>query len=147
MTQHVPATTRPAPAEPAVLHPAHAPRHAHAPQHARALTRALRHDIEAAHWAPTSLERRLCELLLTAAAGDGALTAPRVRAALAEGAMTFLFENDGRLAALLASLLPLLTEPAADAADPTAAAAVDDAYALLDRITRPAAPALARAEG
>ncbi|MEU8773865.1 hypothetical protein [Streptomyces sp. NPDC048606] len=133
MNQHVSATARRTPASRTA-----------APDRVRALVRALRQDIEAARWTPTPLEQRLCELLLTASAGDGTLTAPRVRAALAEGTMTLIHENDGRLAGLLGSLLPLLTGPGTD---PATAGAVDEAHALLDRITRPAALHAARAGG
>ncbi|MCX4681805.1 hypothetical protein OG413_42130 [Streptomyces sp. NBC_01433] len=60
-------------------------------------------------WTPTPLERRIAGLLTVAAAGDGLLTAERVRTALWEGAVAFVQENGGELAALLADLLPVLT--------------------------------------
>lgn len=60
-------------------------------------------------WTPTPLERRVAGLLTVAAAGDGLLTAERVRAALWEGAVALVQDNGGELAALLADLLPVLT--------------------------------------
>ncbi|MCX5197274.1 hypothetical protein OOK31_25810 [Streptomyces sp. NBC_00249] len=155
MTKHAPTPARSAAAEPAAATrvrpqtPARSDTYDPASPEPADLIAALRQDADADRWAPTALELRLCELLLTASAGDGTLTAPRIRAALAEGAMSFITENGGRVAALLASLLPLLAEPGTS---PARAAVVDAAYTLLDRITllaRPAAGAGAgrRAEG
>ncbi|MEE1736260.1 hypothetical protein PUR49_07060 [Streptomyces sp. BE147] len=68
---------------------------------------ALVADARGGSWAPTPLERRIAGLLAAAAAGDGLLTADRVRAALWEGSLALVQENDGRLARLLAGLLSL----------------------------------------
>ncbi|WP_392894328.1 hypothetical protein [Streptomyces sp. LN699] len=155
MTTHAPSSTRPVLPEPAAL------------TRVRSLLATLSRDHTSARWAPTALEARIGELLLTASAGDGALTAPRLRAALAEGSMTFLADNGGRLALLLGSVLELLTSPGPagpgaaghaapeDPYDPEhareaalhareAADAVDAVHALLDRITRDPGP---RADG
>ncbi|MEU9800520.1 hypothetical protein [Streptomyces sp. NPDC051000] len=150
MTTHAPPPTRSALPEPAAL------------TRVRSLLRTLDRDHTNARWAPTALEIRIGELLLTASAGDGALTAPRLRAAFAEGSMTFLADNGGRLALLLGAVLELPTfpgpagpgasedpyhaEPAHEAAEHarTAVDAMDAVHALLDRIAR--GPAL-RADG
>ncbi|NBE53873.1 hypothetical protein [Streptomyces boluensis] len=63
---------------------------------------------ECGAWTPAPLERRIAELLAVATAGDGLLTADRVRAALWEGAFPLFQENDGRLAALLSQTLKVL---------------------------------------
>jgi len=69
-------------------------------------------------WVPTVLERRIATLLSLASAGDGLLTADRVRHALWEGALTLHQENGGRLGALLSELLSALDRPkAADVPD------------------------------
>ncbi|MGY3677171.1 hypothetical protein [Streptomyces sp. TE33382] len=71
---------------------------------------ALVADARGGFWTPTPLERRIAGLLAVAAAGDGLLTADRVRAALWEGSLALVQENDGRLARLLAGLLSLPEE-------------------------------------
>ncbi|MFD5885358.1 hypothetical protein ACFWHQ_05125 [Streptomyces sp. NPDC060334] len=116
MTTHAPSSTRPVLPEPAAL------------TRVRTLLATLSRDHASARWAPTALEARIGELLLTASAGDGALTAPRLRAALAEGSMSFLADNGGRLALLLGAVLELLISPGP--ADPGAAgpAAPEDPY-------------------
>ncbi|MGI5448407.1 hypothetical protein ACQEVM_22105 [Streptomyces sp. CA-243310] len=154
MTTHALPSTRPVLPERAAL------------TRVRTLLATLSRDHASARWAPTALEARVGELLLTASAGDGALTAPRLRAALAEGSMSFLADNGGRLALLLGAVLELLISPgptdpgAARPAAPEdpydaehtretaarereaaghareAADAVDAVHAILDRITR-----------
>ncbi|MDI9883341.1 hypothetical protein QMZ92_02705 [Streptomyces sp. HNM0645] len=66
----------------------------------------LAEDMVGGRWAPSPLERRIAELLILAAAGDGQLTETRIRAAFWEGSCSFLQDNGGRLAALLGDLLP-----------------------------------------
>ncbi|MER5774375.1 hypothetical protein ABT144_08800 [Streptomyces sp. NPDC002039] len=126
MTTHAPSSTRPVLPEPAAL------------TRVRTLLATLSRDHTSARWTPTALEARIGELLLTASAGDGALTPPRLRAALAEGSMTFLADNGGRLALLLGAVLELLISPGP--ADPGAAgpAAPEDPYDA-DHAREPAA--------
>jgi hypothetical protein len=89
----------------------------------------LDRDLASGQWVPTALERRIAEILVIASAGDGELTAPRIRAAVKEGAESFLRENDGRLAALLGDLFPAVSGP-----QPAPLAAVAEAQTLLARI-------------
>jgi len=106
------------------------------------LTRAWERGV----WTPTRLEQRIATLLSVATAGDGTLTAPRVREALWEGTVPLFRENGGRLAALLSASLRALevTGPVDDGQpqcapgpqgtghdDGCPAAALDDAGRLL----------------
>ncbi|MEU3776076.1 hypothetical protein AB0F11_23240 [Streptomyces sp. NPDC032472] len=72
---------------------------------AGALAGHLSDDLSAGRWTPTGLDRRLARFLLTASAGDGQLTAERLRAVLQEGGEPFLHQPDNRFAALLARLI------------------------------------------
>ncbi|MEV0929027.1 hypothetical protein AB0I99_28630 [Streptomyces spongiicola] len=62
-------------------------------------------------------------LLITSAAGDGVLTARRIRAALWEGAVVITQENDGRFAQALGDLVAVLDDPRFAAFDVVDAAA------------------------
>ncbi|WP_371618350.1 hypothetical protein [Streptomyces sp. NBC_00454] len=70
------------------------------------LALALSDDLAAGRWTPTHLDRRLACHLAAASAGDGQLTAERIRTALWEGGEPFLRQPDNRFAALLAQLVP-----------------------------------------
>ncbi len=95
----------------------------------RNLTAELARDLATARWTPTELESRIAERLLTSAAGDGALTGPRIRGVLWEGSMALTRANDGRLAGLLASLAPVVDEP--ELSDRVLMA---DVHTVLDRV-------------
>ncbi|MFE2529350.1 hypothetical protein ACFXEL_34580 [Streptomyces sp. NPDC059382] len=128
MTTHAPSSTRPVLPEPAAL------------TRVRTLLATLSRDHVGARWAPTALEARIGELLLTASAGDGALTAPRLRAALTEGSMSFLADNGGRLAQLLGAVLELLISPGPAGPGAAGPAAPEDPYDA-EYTGEPAAPA------
>ncbi|MGR4883492.1 hypothetical protein ACIPUC_29335 [Streptomyces sp. LARHCF249] len=89
------------------------------------LARDLADDLAAGRWTPTHLDRRLARFLATASAGDGRLTAERLRTALWEGGEPFLRQPDNRFASLLAQLVP------------GTASVLDEAtvHALLQRLT------------
>ncbi|MFE9256713.1 hypothetical protein [Streptomyces sp. NPDC006879] len=97
--------------------------------HVRLMADELAQDFTAGRWAPSALEIRITDILLTATAGDGALTGPRIRAALWEGSFTFTAENGGRLATLLACAVPLVSEP-----ELKDAAVVETVHELLTRV-------------
>ena len=78
---------------------------------ARSSVEDLLADLRTGSWRPTPLEVRVAGLLLTSAAGDGLLTPRRIRAALWEGAVTLVHDNDGRFARALAGLVPVLDDP------------------------------------
>lgn len=90
-----------------------------------ALARELADDLTAGRWTPTHLDRRLARFLVTASAGDGRLTAERLRTALWEGGEPLLRQLDNRFASLLAHLVP------------GTASVLDEAtvHALLQRLT------------
>ncbi|MFG3410031.1 hypothetical protein [Streptomyces sp. NPDC048142] len=90
-----------------------------------ALARDLADDLTAGRWTPTQLDRHLARFLVTASAGDGQLTAERLRTALWEGGEPWLRQPDSRFASLLARLAP------------GTASVLDDAtvHALLHRLT------------
>ncbi|MGW0363384.1 hypothetical protein [Streptomyces sp. NPDC002990] len=87
----------------------------------------LSDDLAAGRWTPTPLDRRLARLLVITSAGDGQLTAERLRAALWEGGEPLLRQPDNRFASLLAQLI-------LGTASVTDEAAV---HALLRRLTPP----------
>ncbi|GGU59571.1 hypothetical protein FHX79_111675 [Streptomyces cavourensis] len=95
----------------------------------RSLTAELTQDLATARWTPTELESHIADLLLTSAAGDGALTGQRIRGVLWEGSMALTRANDGRLAGLLASLAPVADEP-----ELSDRALMADVHAVLDRV-------------
>ncbi|MCY0935177.1 hypothetical protein [Streptomyces sp. H34-S4] len=68
--------------------------------------RELTDDLTAGRWTPTRLDRSLARYLVVASAGDGQLTAERLRAALREGGEPLLRQPDNRFASLLARLVP-----------------------------------------
>ncbi|MFC7825446.1 hypothetical protein [Streptomyces sp. NPDC057375] len=68
------------------------------------LTASLARDLTTGAWLPGPLERRLARRLLDACAGDGALTADRLRAVLWEGDIALTHAGEGRLATLFAGL-------------------------------------------
>ncbi|MFD6184750.1 hypothetical protein [Streptomyces goshikiensis] len=74
-------------------------------------------DFRAGAWFPTPLERRVADILITATAADGMLTAGRIRAALWEGSLTMIEDNGGRFAHVLGDLVPVLDEPELTALD------------------------------
>ncbi|MEV0966964.1 hypothetical protein AB0J25_31130 [Streptomyces sp. NPDC049910] len=90
---------------------------------ARHRVEALMADFRTGSWQPTPLERRIAHLLITSAAGDGMLTARRIRAALWEGAVAITQENGGRFAQALGDLVPVLDDPQLAALDVVDAAA------------------------
>ncbi|MFD3675611.1 hypothetical protein [Streptomyces sp. NPDC058613] len=95
------------------------------------LARDLDDDLTAGRWTPTHLDRSLARYLVVATAGDGQLTAERLRTALWEGGEPLLRQPDSRFASLLAQLVP------------GAASVLDDAtvHALLRRLApRPSPP-------
>ncbi|MFM9372888.1 hypothetical protein [Streptomyces sp. Da 82-17] len=98
--------------------PVHPPRDAAVALRAHA--ERLAAEWERGGWAPSRLERRIGTLLSVATAGDGMLTAVRVRHALWEGSVPLLRENGGRLAVLLATALRALEadSPLADGHPP-----------------------------
>ncbi|MEU0247411.1 class I SAM-dependent methyltransferase [Streptomyces sp. NPDC006235] len=83
----------------------------------RAAAGTLADDLAAGRWSPVTLERVLSRQLLISAPGDGDLTPAIVRSVFWEGSEAFLRENDGRLAALLADLLPVLEAGGEEAAE------------------------------
>ncbi|WP_256104139.1 hypothetical protein [Streptomyces sp. ODS05-4] len=88
-------------------------------------------------WRPTLLETRIAALLLTATAGDGMLTAHRVRAALWEGGLPLTHAaGGGRFAQLLGDLVPVLDDPWLAALD-----IVDAAGELVGAVASTTAPA------
>ncbi|WP_345620883.1 hypothetical protein [Streptomyces ziwulingensis] len=95
-----------------------------------ALTAVLTRDLTTGAWRPGPLERRLARHLLLASAGDGALTADRVRAALWEGDVALIHAGEGRLARLLAHLLAAAQAPAGPATE----ARDETARTLLERL-------------
>ncbi|MFE9251280.1 hypothetical protein [Streptomyces sp. NPDC007088] len=94
-----------------------------------ALTDSLAGDLTDGTWRPVPLERRLARLLLVGAAGDGELTAERIRAVAWEGHVALTQVGEGRLARLLTRLLAEAREPATGEAPPGNAA-----RALLERL-------------
>ncbi|MEU9145065.1 hypothetical protein [Streptomyces sp. NPDC048349] len=70
------------------------------------LAQDLADDLTAGRWTPTHLDRRLARFLVTTSAGDGQLTAQRLRAAFWEGGEPLLRQPDVRFASLLARLIP-----------------------------------------
>ncbi|MGW7409777.1 hypothetical protein ACWGI9_39800 [Streptomyces sp. NPDC054833] len=78
---------------------------------ARGSVEGLLADLRTGTWRPTPLEVRVAGLLLTSVVGDGLLTSRRIRAALWEGAVTMVHDNDGRFARTLAGLVPVLDDP------------------------------------
>ncbi|MEU3684632.1 hypothetical protein AB0E99_27430 [Streptomyces sp. NPDC030592] len=99
------------------------------------LTASLARDLTTGAWLPGPLERRLARRLLDACAGDGALTADRLRAVLWEGDIALTHAGEGRLATLFAQLAASTAPPSPSgrsrlAAPPppgTAAEAAEDA--------------------
>ncbi|MGW6984063.1 hypothetical protein ACWGE1_32255 [Streptomyces sp. NPDC054932] len=87
----------------------------------------LSDDLTAGRWTPTHLDRRLAQYLVVTSAGDGQLTAERLRTALWEGGEPLLRQPDSRFASLLAQLIP------------GTASVLDDAtvHALLRRLAPP----------
>ncbi|MCP3819292.1 hypothetical protein NLX86_14625 [Streptomyces sp. A3M-1-3] len=85
----------------------------------------LSDDLTAGRWTPSHLDRRLARFLVLTSAGDGQLTADRLRTALWEGGEPLLRQPDSRFASLLAQLIP------------GTASVLDDAtvHALLRRLT------------
>ncbi|MEV0844554.1 hypothetical protein AB0J21_01475 [Streptomyces sp. NPDC049954] len=94
-----------------------------------ALTDTLARDLAAGTWRPGPLERRLARLLLVGAAGDGELTADRVRAVAWEGHVALTQAGEGRLARLFTQLLAVAQDP-----ESAAGPAGDTARALLERL-------------
>lgn len=82
----------------------------------------LAEDLAGGSWAPNELERTLARRLVTASAGTGLLTVAALRAVFWEGSEAFPRENGGRLAGLLAAVLPVVE---ADGLDPAVAAVLD----------------------
>ena len=92
------------------------------------LTAALAQDLAAGSWCPGPLERSLARRLLLASAGDGELTADRVRTVLWEGAVAVHHVGEGRLASLLGQLVAVAVARTPDAG------AGSGARLLLERI-------------
>ncbi|MFI9778682.1 hypothetical protein ACIHCV_28885 [Streptomyces sp. NPDC051956] len=89
----------------------------------------LARDLDAGRWTPSPLERTIAGLLVDAAAGDGALTAARIQAAFWEGSLSLVQDHGGRLASVLADLLPVTEDPG-----PDARAVLATAHDLLTRV-------------
>jgi SAM-dependent methyltransferase len=83
----------------------------------RKVTEALAEDLAAGRWSPSELERVLSRQLLISVADDEYLAPTVVRNAFWEGSEAFLRENGGRLATLLADLLPVLEAGGDEAAE------------------------------
>lgn len=94
-----------------------------------ALTDTLARDLTAGTWRPGPLERRLARLLLVGAAGDGELTADRVRSVAWEGHVALTQVGEGRLARLFTQLLAVARDP-----EHGAGPSGDSARALLERL-------------
>ncbi|WP_320779350.1 hypothetical protein [Streptomyces sp. CRN 30] len=77
-----------------------------------ASTAALAADLDGGRWVPGPLERTLASRLLLACAGDGQLTAVRLRDTLWEGSVALTYAGGGRLARLLAHAHEVAEEPA-----------------------------------
>jgi SAM-dependent methyltransferase len=83
----------------------------------RAAAEALGRDLAAGAWSPVELEKVLARQLLDSAAAGGTFTPAAVRSVFREGSEAFPRDNGGRLAAVLADLLPVLEAGGEDAAE------------------------------
>jgi hypothetical protein len=100
------------------------------------LVDALERDLAGGDWAPEPLERSLARRLLLACAGDGVLTAPRIRDTLWEGSMSLVHTNGGRLANLLAALFAVVEAAGSDNA-PEVGGPTTPGFALLEWVADP----------
>ncbi|MEU6290914.1 hypothetical protein [Streptomyces sp. NPDC046988] len=103
-------------------------RHISAVRRLVASSAALAGDLDGGRWVPGLLERTLASRLLLACAGDGQLTAARLRETLWEGSLALTYAGEGRLARLLAQSCEVAEAPA-----PNAESVLSEALRLLER--------------